>query len=152
MAVATAPVSTRRTPHEQSMRTTRPIKATAATYYVGAMVCIDATGFVVKASDTAALIFAGICAGGKGGALKEIVIAAGGADGEQEMDVDRPRYFCARHSGLVRADEGKLVFAVDDQLVALAATTTNDITVGRINRWISATEVEIETLPFGQIA
>lgn len=147
MANLTAGTSSVMTPHEQSIFTHRPLASTAATYYPGGLLSINASGYVVKAGDTASTLFAGINA-----EPKQIVVPSGGSNGDYKVRVARPRYFRALHSGLVQADEGKLVTIVDDQTVALAATTTNDIAAGRLNRYISATEVEVETLPYGQNA
>lgn len=145
MADLTANASSVLTPHEQSLFTTRPLASTAATYYPGGMLSINASGYAVKAGDTASTLFAGINA-----EPKSLTVPSGASNGDYKVRVARPRYFRAKHSGLTIADEGKLACIVDDQTVALAATTTNDIAAGRINRWISSTEVEIETLPMGQ--
>jgi len=147
MANLTAGTSETITGFEQSIYTKRPVKGTAATYYPGGMLSVDATGYLVKAGDTAGTLFAGI-----NREPKPLAVATGAADGDNNILVARPRYFLAKHSGLVVADVGKIACIVDDQTVALAATTTNDVAAGRITRWISATEVQIETLPFGQNA
>src|SRR5262245_13194587 len=147
MADLTASASSVLTPHEQSLYTRRPLASTAATYYPGGMLSVNASGYLQKAGDTAATLFAGINA-----EPKPLTVPAGAANGDYEVRVARPRYFRAKHSGLTRANEGALACIVDDQTVTLAATATNDVAAGRIHRWISSTEVEIETLPFGQNA
>ena len=45
---------------------------------------------------------------------------------------------------LVRRGKVRDVYAVDDNLVALAATTTNDVKVGRVVGFVSATEVRVK--------
>jgi hypothetical protein len=146
VADATAAVTNLRiTPHEQSHITERPLKATAATYYPGQMLMqAAADGFLINAADTAAMFFSGFLV-----ASQKVVVPSGGADGDVKVKVARPRYAVVKHSGLVRADEGKAVYIVDNQTVALAGTTTNDIKVGTIHKWLSASEVQVEIPPFG---
>ena len=129
------------------MTTKRPVASTAATYYPGQMVSINSSGYIVNAGDTASTLFAGICS-----EPKELVVPSGASNGDYIMMVSRPRYFTAKHSGLTIANIGALATILDNQTVDVAANTTNDIAAGRINRFISSTEVEIETLPFGQNA
>jgi hypothetical protein len=115
------------------------------------MVSFNSSGFIINAGDTASTLFAGVV-DSKELPFGKLVVPSGGSNGDYSLWVRRPRYFRMKTATIVQADVGKLATIVDNQTVALAATTTNDIAAGRINAIISATEVELEILPVGQNA
>jgi len=106
----------------------------SSTLYAGSMVSTDATGYAVKSGDVASEFFQGVA---------QEQVANAGADGAKRIEVrsNGIHYFVT--SGLTIADIGKQVYAVDNQTVALAATTTNDVLVGVIVDFVSATEVGV---------
>lgn len=111
-----------------------PVKASQHIYQ-GSIVCVDATGFVVVGSDTAGLVPQGV-------AMHEADNSSG-SDGDQKVLIQtgkREQFSC---SGASQAWVGQDACIVDDNTVALAATTTNDIVIGKIVKFISSTKVEV---------
>lgn len=119
----------------------RPYKLLASTkVFAGALVSVvDASGLAGQAGDTAGTKFVGVAdktsdnSAGAAGAKKVRVWATGVID-----------LTCAS------ADQtwvGKKVYAVDNQTVALAATTTNDVLVGYVTEFVSATKVFVALTP-----
>lgn len=108
--------------------------------FQGGMVSVvAASGNAQKAGDTASTKFVGVAdktadnSTGAAGAKKVKVWAKGVFD-----------FACAS------ADQtwvGVKVYAVDDQTVALAATTTNDVLVGVVTEFVSATKVFVAITP-----
>ena len=111
--------------------------AAATKVFAGSNVNFGATGLGKKASDTASEVFAGVAMETKDSALT--------ADPSQSyVRVWTEGVFSMNCTGASAAWEGKDVFAVDDNLVALAATTTNDVRVGKVVKYVSATEVRVK--------
>lgn len=110
--------------------------AASAVIYKGSLVCRNTSGYAVPAADTASFVFEGVAF--------EKVDNTGGANGAKSIRVRKRgiHYFAA--SGMAITDVGKAAFVVDDQTVGLAATTTNDIEVGDIADFVSATNVGVE--------
>lgn len=118
----------------------RPVKLGAVKVFAGGLVSIVvATGYAQRSGDTAGHKFAGVAdktvdnSAGAAGAKKARVWARGVFD-----------FACAS------ADQtwvGLKVYAVDDQTVALAATTTNDVLVGIVTEVVSATKVFVAITP-----
>lgn len=110
-------------------------KATAnSTIYAGGL-CIRTTdtGYVLAGSDAANSTFAGV-------ADDHITSQAGNAN----VTLRRTGVYEYTFSGTAtEATVGSEVCVVDDQTVALAATTANDIKCGRIVEFVSATKVRI---------
>lgn len=91
--------------------------------YAGALVCVvQATGFLVPASDTAGLVSAGV-------ALEDVNNT--GADGALECLCEVPLGWVITKTTGTAPKYGETVCFSDDETVALAATTTNDITAGK---------------------
>jgi len=110
------------------------VKANAK-IFAGSQVCIDSTGYAVPGSDTAGLRFVGISRG--------YADNIGGADGALSVEVWKRGSFELAASGMTNGNIGDSVFVVDDQTVGLAATTTNDVTCGKISEYNSATSVYV---------
>jgi hypothetical protein len=102
-----------------------PMVAGAEEIFKGTLVNRDALGNALPAADTAAFELYGV-------ATENVVAATGDAAGANVVKVWTRGNFEFEHSGLDQGDVGAEAFVVDDQTVALAATTTNDVFVGRI--------------------
>lgn len=115
--------------------------AAATKIFQGALVGYDANGNAVPMSDTAGLTFAGVAS--------RTVDNITGAAGDAAVPVNTPEVWELIQVKATGADDtwgGKDVFAVDDQEVALAATTVNDIKVGKCVAIESATSIIVATL------
>lgn len=105
--------------------------------YAGALVCVNAGGYAVPASDTSGLKFVGVA--------RERADNSAGADGAISVLVRRKGVFkMALGSAITQASLGADVCAVDDQTVDLASATTNDIVVGKIVEIIDSTHAWVE--------
>ena len=100
-----------------------------STIYKGALACVDATGYVVRGSDTAGLTFIGV-------AYETVV-----GDNINKCRFDQKGNHLFAIAAATIADIGKAVFIVDDDTVDLAATTTHDIYCGVIVAVESTTRV-----------
>jgi hypothetical protein len=114
----------------------RPYKVAASTkIFAGALVGVNtsSSGYATNLDDSANRKFVGIAdktcdnTNGAAGAKKVRVWAQGVVD-----------LAC---TGADQTWVGQKVFAVDNQTVALAATTTNDVQVGVVTEVVSATKV-----------
>lgn len=115
---------------------TYPVAA-ATTIYQGTQVALNASGYAVPASDTAAIRVMG---------RAEATIINAGSAGDENIDVKRG-VFLWDNSGTnaVDADDvGKIAFVEDDQTVA--ETTTSKIPAGRV-MGVVAEGVWIDTEP-----
>ncbi|MEN3001503.1 MAG: hypothetical protein ABDI19_06630 [Armatimonadota bacterium] len=100
----------------------------------GALVCVDSTGYLVPASDTANLRFVGVAF--------ESVDNTGGAHGAKKCRVIKRGTFVYNRVGTFsQSDLGVVVRAVSDNEVA--KTTTNNIAVGTVVEFPSGTTVRI---------
>ena len=108
-----------------------------AKIFAGAMVAVDdATGFLVRGGDQAGRTFAGIA--------YESADNTNGADAAVGIRVKKTGTYTYGFSGTVgQAVVGKKVYAVDDNTVALAATTTNDVYVGDVVALVSGNKVRV---------
>jgi hypothetical protein len=105
--------------------------------FKGSLLAFNTSGYAVKAADTASFNLAGVA--------YEQVDNASGSAGDKEVRVWRTGVFEFNFSGTAsQADVGKAVYMVDDNTVALAATTTNDVLVGRIVQFVTASKVRVE--------
>ena len=112
-----------------------PVKA-STTIYKGALVAIDtSTGYAVPASDAANRIFVGVAV--------EKADNSSGSSGDETVRVFRTGTFQFNCSSADQTWVGKKVYAVDDNTVALAATTTNDVLVGVVVSYESSTKVKV---------
>ena len=116
--------------------TSIPVKETT-TIYKGSLVGVDATGYAIVMADTAGIRFAGVAIDG--------VDNSSGSSGDLNVTVDNLKVQKITCSGATQAWVGAMMYAVDDDTVALIATTTNDIIVGVCVGYISATQVWVYT-------
>lgn len=91
--------------------------AAETTVYPGAMLGIDATGYLCKYDDTQAAIFAGIASSDNGAT---VLPASTAGDGKAKVRVHQPQRFELAISGVAVTDIGKKVYASDDQTGVLS--------------------------------
>jgi hypothetical protein len=114
----------RYTKHRDGLVTAHPV-ADGAHIFKGSLVCAGTDGYAIPGADTSGLSFLGV-------ALEEADNTAGG-DGELTVKVLTQGVFSFAKTGTItQANIGAKVYIADDQTVALAAATTNDIPCGRI--------------------
>ena len=110
-----------------------PVKANAR-IWKGALVCVDSTGYLVPASDTANLRFVGVAF--------ESVDNTGGANGAKRCRVvKRGTFIYNRIGSFTQADIGATARAVTDNEVA--KTSTNNIVVGTVVELLDGNRVRI---------
>jgi hypothetical protein len=110
-----------------------PVKANAK-IWKGALVCVDNTGYLVPASDTANLRFVGVAF--------ESVDNTGGANGAKRCRVvKRGSFVYNRVGSYTQADIGATVRATSDNEVA--KTSTNNIIVGTVVELVDGNRVRI---------
>jgi len=95
-------------------------------------VCANATGYAVPAADTAGLRLAGV-------ALEQVDNSTG-ADGAKNVRVRRHGVFEFDAASITQAMVGDPMYAVDDHTFDDAAGPTNDIKVGVLVKYGSATK------------
>jgi predicted RecA/RadA family phage recombinase len=110
--------------------------AASTKLFKGSIVALDSSGYAVKGQDTASTPVAGI-------AYEQSDNSAGAA-GDKKIRVWRTGVFSLPCASATQAWVGQTVYAVDDNLVALADTTTNDQPVGTVVEFVSATEVKVQ--------
>ncbi len=98
--------------------------AASTTIFLGSLCAFNAAGFLVPATDTAAIAIAGIAQSGCDNSA--------GANGGESIIVQRGSIREIAHSGLVQADCGKNVFVEDDNSVTDSAAATNDLKAGTL--------------------
>lgn len=108
----------------------------AVKVFKGANVSFNAAGYAKGSADTASENFAGVA--------METVDNSAGAAGDKFIRIWREGVSSMTCAGATQAWVGQDVYAVDDQTVALAATTTNDVKVGKVVGFVSATEVRVK--------
>lgn len=117
-----------------------PYKAAAVKAYIGELISLNASGYGKQAGDVAGEKFVGVC--------RQDVDNSAGAAGDKDIIVWATGAMEFAFSGTAaQADVGKQVYAVDSQTVALAATTLNDVLVGRITEVVSASVVRVKITP-----
>ena len=115
-----------------------PVNGTSK-IYAGALVCVDADGYLVPGADTAGLIFVGWAT--------QQVDNTSGDDGDLNCTVQRRGLVKCAIAAATQANVGDSVFLVDDNTVGLAATTTNDIYCGIIAGYVDTTHVWVDIEP-----
>jgi len=102
--------------------------------YRGAIVMHNAAGFLAPAATGAGSYFAGIA--------EEEIDNSGGSAGDVECKYKRTGVYLLTSSGLAQADVGDKVYASDDQTIT--QTSTNNVLVGQIEKFVSATQVWVK--------
>jgi len=126
--------------HQEANVLSYPVKASTK-IVEGALVNLTG-GYATNATDTASDIFVGV-------ADETADNSAVAVDGNIRVKVV-PKGVIEVVAGFSAAatDCGVKVYAMDNQTVGLAATTTNDILVGRIVEVVSASKLRVAITPF----
>lgn len=119
----------------------RPYKMIASLkIFAGALVSVvTASGNAQKAGDTSGTKFVGIA--------DKTVDNSTGVAGAKKVRVWSTGVVNLACAAADQTWVGQKVYAVDDQTVALAATTTNDILVGIVTEVVSATSIFVALTP-----
>lgn len=114
---------------DEFMRRSTETLAAETTFYTGAMIGVDITGYYCKLDDTQAAVFAGVVRGCEG----DPVLPAGtaGAD-DLQLDIHQPKRFELAISGVAVTDIYKKVYASDDQTGVLTNGGTFSNFVGHV--------------------
>jgi hypothetical protein len=108
--------------------------------YGGAFTCVNAAGYALPGSDTAALIFQGVAIEQKDN--------SDGSNGDLTVVVKRRGLHKAiLDTAISQANVGDNVFLVDDQTVDLTANVSNHIFCGSIAEYIDTTHAWIDIEP-----
>ena len=122
----TALAQDRNTPMKGDARAVLYKVAAATQIYKGAIVSVNATGFLVPASDTAGTLVVGIANGN--------VDNTGGADGALSCLVQKGvAGLRADTTPITQAEVGRAVMVQDDGNITTAAVATNDIAAGTLD-------------------
>lgn len=114
-----------------------PFKMSNVKIPEGAIVHINAAGYAVNGTDAANDVFVGVA--------DETVDNSGGSAGDKTIKVRRTGVFTFVFAGTATiADVNTPVYTVDNQTVNLAAATTNDVLVGRIVEFLTASSVRVD--------
>lgn len=127
--------SDRATDYRDGVEIDAPVAASAK-LYGGSLACFSAGGYLVPAADTAGLT--------KGGVVMAQTDNSAGSNGDVKAVIRRKGVFRFKGSSLTQALVGQAMCAVDDQTIAPASATTNDVVVGTLVGYISATEGWLE--------
>jgi len=105
--------------------------AASTNIYAGAIVCKNASGYIVPASDTAAIKCVGV-------ALEQVLNS--GAAGAKTVTIGVGVFEVVNASGaIVQAGKHALCYAADDQSVSTSAAMTNDVIVGCVDAFTTTT-------------
>lgn len=105
--------------------------ATATTIYLGALLAVNATGYIVNASDAAAIKVVGV-------ALEQVINA--GADGAKTVLYATGLDIELENAGgaIVQAGDKALCYVADNQSVTTAAVAANDAIAGYVTEFTAA--------------
>lgn len=143
MANATAAVAIATVPFTEE-KIHHPLASTAQTYYAGAMVGRNTSGYATKFDDAASLRFLGVVADSV-----PLEVESGGSNGDKFITTERPRYILCSLTSAAITDEGKLCYAAYDNEVQLATGTYGNI-VGRIVKYHGTGKVWVDTWDQGK--
>ena len=110
-----------------------PVKANTR-IWKGALVCVDSTGYLVPASDTANLRFVGV-------AFESVDNTGGASSAKRCRVVKRGTFVYNRIGSFTQADIGTTARAITDNEVA--KTSTNNIVVGTVVELLDDNRVRI---------
>ena len=106
--------------------------------YRGAMVMHNAAGFAAPAVAEAGAVFAGIAG--------EKADNSAGAAGDINVIISNDGIHLLNGTGFAQANVGSLVYASDDQTIS-TTQGSNEQLVGRIEQFVSATQVYVDIKP-----
>ncbi|OGR27567.1 MAG: hypothetical protein A2139_00420 [Desulfobacca sp. RBG_16_60_12] len=118
----------RATPYREGIEIEYPVAANTK-IYAGSLVCISAAGYAVPAADTSGYRFAGV-------ALEQV----DNSDGGKNVRVRRAGVFEFDAVSITQDMVGAAMYATDDHTFDDAAGLTNDIKVGLLVKYVSATK------------
>ena len=118
----------RATPYREGIEIEYPVAANTK-IYAGSLVCISAAGYAVPAADTSGYRFAGV-------ALEQV----DNSDGGKNVRVRRAGVFEFDAVSITQDMMGSAMYATDDHTFDDAAGPTNDIKVGLLVKYVSATK------------
>jgi hypothetical protein len=118
----------RATPYREGIEIEYPVAANTK-IYAGSLVCISAAGYAVPAADTSGYRFAGV-------ALEQV----DNSDGGKHVRVRRAGVFEFDAVSISQDMVGAAMYAADDHTFDDAAGPTNDIRVGLLVKYVSATK------------
>ncbi len=121
----------RATSYREGVEVDYPVAA-GAKIYAGSLVCVNADGFAVPAADTSGYVFVRV-------ALEQVDNSAG-ANGAKSIRVRREGVFEFDAASITQAMVGDPMYVVDDHTFDDAAGPTNDIKVGLLVKFASATK------------
>ena len=117
----------RATPYREGIEVEYPVAANMK-IYAGSLVCVNAAGYAVPAADTSGYRFAGV-------ALEQV----DNSDGGKNVRVRRAGVFEFDAVSISQDMVGAAMYAADDHTFDDAAGPTNDIKVGLLVKYVSAT-------------
>lgn len=106
--------------------------AASSKVYAGSLVCVNSSGYAVPAADSAGFKFIGV-------AMQQVDNSSG-ANGARSVRVRRTGTFEFDAASITQAMVGDPMYAVDDHSFDDAAGPTNDIKVGVLVKYESATK------------
>ncbi len=121
----------RATPYREGIEVEYPVAANTK-IYAGSLVCVNAAGYAVPAADTSGVRFAGVAT--------EEADNRGGGDGGQQVRLRRAGVFEFDAVSISQNMVGVAMYATDDHSFDDAAGPTNDIKVGLLVKYVSATK------------
>ncbi len=121
----------RATAYRDGIEVEYPVAA-ATKIYAGSMVCVNGSGFAAPAADTSGYRFVGV-------ALEQLDNGSG-ANGDRLVRVRRSGVFEFDAASITQAMVGSPMYAADDHTFDDAAGPTNDIKVGVLVKYVSATK------------
>ena len=127
----TALAKDRATPYREGVEVEYPVAASVK-IYAGSLVCANSSGFAAPAADTSGFSLAGV-------ALEQVDNSSG-ANGAKNVRVRRCGVFEFDAASITQAMVGDPMYAVDDHTFDDAAGPTNDIKVGVLVKYGSATK------------
>jgi hypothetical protein len=121
----------RATPYRDGIEIEFPVAANTK-IYAGSLVCANASGYAVPASDSAGLRFLGV-------ALEQMD-NTGGANGAKKVRVRRTGAFEFDAASITQAMVGTPMYVVDDHTIDDASGPINDIRLGILVKYVSDTK------------
>jgi hypothetical protein len=120
----------RATPYREGIEVEYPVAANTK-IFAGSLVCVNSTGYAVPAADTSGYRFAGVA--------MEQVDNSDGSDGGKVVRLRRTGVFEFDAGSITQDMMGANMYAADDHTFDDAAGPTNDIKVGQLVKYVSAT-------------
>jgi hypothetical protein len=120
----------RATPYREGIEVEYPVAANTK-IFAGSLVCVNSTGYAVPAADTSGYRFVGVA--------MEQVDNSDGTDGGKVVRLRRTGVFEFDAGSITQAMVGTSMYATDDHTFDDAAGPTNDIKVGQLVKYVSAT-------------